>query len=57
MVIGLNPSKTNQNPYELEVLQLLWENWFKDMEVTKYAIKTADLPSNLDETIKNFISN
>jgi len=56
LVIGLNPNKKNDNPYELDILKSLWENWFKDMGVTKYAIKTADLPSDLDETIKNFIS-
>jgi len=57
MVIGLNPNKKNKNPYELEILKLLWENWFKDMGIIRYGIKTADLPSNLDETIKEFIAN
>lgn len=56
LVIGLNPNKRNKNPYELEILKFLWKNWFKDMGITKYAIKTADLPSNLDDTIKNFIT-
>ncbi|MCH3883270.1 MULTISPECIES: hypothetical protein [Tenacibaculum] len=56
IVIGLNVDKKSKNPYELEIMKLLWENWFKDMGITNFAIKTADLPSNLDETIKKFLN-
>ncbi|NPA43973.1 MAG: hypothetical protein GXO49_00405 [Chlorobi bacterium] len=56
LVLGLNVNKKSKNPYELEVLKKLWENWLEEMGVKKYEIKTADLPSNLDETIKKFIT-
>jgi len=55
LVLGLNPSKKSNNPYELEVLKTYWGNWFDEMGIEKYEIKQTDLPSNLDEFIQNFI--
>lgn len=55
IVIGINPEKGN--PFEGEVIKTYWENWLKEMNVAKYQIKDADLPSNLEPLIKKTILN
>ena len=55
LVLGINPSKNN--PFEFDVIKTYWSNWFKEMGVKKFDIKQADLPSQLDEFINNFINN
>jgi len=55
IVIGINPEKGN--PFEGDVIKTCWENWLKEMDVKKYQIKDADLPSNLEPLIKNTILN
>lgn len=55
IVLGINPEKGN--PFEGDVIKTYWENWFKDMNIKKYQIKDADLPSNLEPVIKQFILN
>jgi len=54
LVIGINPA-VNNNPYEEDVIKAYWISWFKQMGVKKYDIKNADLPSNMESVIKNFI--
>ena len=56
LVIGLNPNTKSQNPYEVDVMNKLWGDWFNKMGIKKFKIETADLPTNLDQTIKNFIT-
>lgn len=55
LVLGINPSKNN--PYEEDVIMKYWEDWLNDMNVKRYEIKTAELPSNVDRIIKQFIIN
>jgi len=55
IVLGINPEKGN--PFEEAVIKEYWENWFKEMKIKKYQIKSADLPSNLEPIIKNLILN
>lgn len=55
LVLGLNPSKTN--PYEEEILKKYWSDWFNNMKVGRYQIKSTALPSNMDKIIKDFILN
>lgn len=55
VILGINPEKGN--PFESDVIKIYWENWLKEMNVKKYQIKDADLPSNLEPLIKNTISN
>lgn len=55
LVLGINPSKNN--PYEQDVVMKFWNDWLDDMNVKKKEIKTAELPSNMDKIIKNFINN
>lgn len=54
IVLGINPEKGN--PFEEAVIKEYWENWFKEMKVRSYQIKSADLPSNLEPVILNAIS-
>jgi hypothetical protein len=53
MVIGIHPHK--RNPYEEDVIKAYWEQWLKSMKVKRFTIKDADLPTNMDKIIKDFI--
>jgi hypothetical protein len=55
IIIGINPEKGN--PFEGDVIKTYWQNWMKEMNIRKYEIKEADLPSNLDPVIRNLILN
>ncbi|WP_452223499.1 hypothetical protein [Lacinutrix chionoecetis] len=55
LVLGINLDK--KNPYEEEVIVKYWSDWFDEMKVERYIIKTASLPSNMDKIIKDFILN
>ncbi len=59
-VIGLAPNKS----WEIDVLNAYWSKWFRDMGVKNFQddnwdtyLKQADLPSELNELIENFIHN
>jgi hypothetical protein len=54
LVLGINPNP--KNPYEEDVIKTYWTNWFQVMKVKRFEIRNADLPSNMDKTIKDFIS-
>lgn len=54
LVLGINPSPNNQ--YEEKVIKAYWNKWFSEMKVKKFDIKNADLPSNMDKVIKEFIN-
>lgn len=54
IVLGINPEKGN--PFEEGVIKEYWENWFKEMKIKNYQIKSADLPSNLEPLILKAIS-
>lgn len=54
VVLGINPEKGN--PFEEAVIKEYWENWFKEMKIKKYQIKSADLPSNLEPIILRAVS-
>ncbi|MNR05774.1 hypothetical protein D3C85_1218220 [compost metagenome] len=53
LVLGINPNKNN--PYEEKVIRAYWSKWFEEMKIKHFEIKTADLPSNMDAIIKDFI--
>ncbi len=53
LVLGINPDK--KNPYEEDVIRKYWSDWFDDMKVNNYQIKTAALPSYMDKIIKDYI--
>ncbi|MFV8328332.1 hypothetical protein [Flavobacterium sp. ZS1P14] len=54
LVLGINPNP--KNPYEEDVIKAYWTNWFKAMKVKRFEIRNADLPSDMDKVIKDFIS-
>ncbi|PTT14421.1 hypothetical protein DBR27_04155, partial [Flavobacterium sp. HMWF030] len=54
LVLGINPSKNN--PYEEKVIKAYWTKWLTEMKIKHFEIKNADLPSNMDKIIKDFIS-
>lgn len=54
VVLGINPEKGN--PFEEAVIKEYWENWFREMKIKKYEIKSADLPSNLEPIILRAVS-
>ncbi|MBO9692426.1 hypothetical protein [Chryseobacterium sp.] len=54
IVLGINPEKGN--PFEEAVIKEYWENWFKEMKIKNYQIKSADLPSNLEPVILKAIA-
>jgi len=53
LVIGINPD--SKNPYEQKVITAYWTKWFEEMKVKRYEIKTAELPSDMDAIIKDFV--
>ena len=53
LVLGINPDP--KNVYEEDVINAYWNKWFKEMNVKRFAIKQADLPSNMDKIIREFI--
>lgn len=55
VVLGINSVKGN--PFEGDVIKEYWENWFKEMKIKNYQIKSADLPSNIEPIILKAISN
>ncbi|KQT24540.1 hypothetical protein ASG22_11125 [Chryseobacterium sp. Leaf405] len=55
IVLGINPEKGN--PFEEGVIKEYWENWFREMKIKNYQIKSADLPSNIEPIILKAISN
>lgn len=55
LVLGINPN--SKNSYEEDVIKAYWSNWFDSMKVKRYTLKNADLPSNMDKIIKDFILN
>ncbi len=53
LVLGINPNTSN--PYEEDVIKEYWSKWLTAMNVKRFEIKSADLPSNMDKVIKEFI--
>jgi len=53
LVLGINPDKNN--PYEEKVIKAYWTKWFTEMKITHFEIKNADLPSNMEKIIQDFI--
>lgn len=53
LVLGINASRNN--PYEEKVIKAYWNKWFAEMKIKHFEVKNADLPSNMDKIIKDFI--
>ncbi|MFT4733405.1 MAG: hypothetical protein ACI9K1_000357 [Arcticibacterium sp.] len=57
LVIGINPNKKSGNPYEGDIIQEYWSKWFQEMGVQRYKIVGAELPTNTENLITDFILN
>ncbi|WP_299121993.1 hypothetical protein [uncultured Tenacibaculum sp.] len=57
LVIGLVNHDKKRNPYSQDVVKKYWSKWLENMGIKKYEIYGAELPSNMDNTIRNFILN
>ncbi len=53
LVLGINPDQKNE--YEGELIRKYWADWFEKMGVKRYEIKNAELPSNMEKIIQDFI--
>lgn len=53
LVLGINPDI--KNPYEEDVIRAYWSKWLEEMKVINFEIKQADLPSNMEKVIQDFI--
>ena len=53
LVLGINPNANN--PYEDKVIKAYWAKWFNEMKVKRHEIRTAELPSDMDKIIKDFV--
>jgi len=56
LVLGIQ-SQNSKHPYAQEIIEAYWRTWLTKMEVKKYKIKSADLPSHMEKVIADFISN
>jgi hypothetical protein len=59
LVLGVNPTDTNNNDYDYDVLKKYWSDWLYEMglEEDNFEFKMAGLPANMDKVIKTFIKN
>ncbi|WP_194241982.1 hypothetical protein [Winogradskyella eckloniae] len=59
LVLGINPSTSNNNDYDYDVLKKYWSDWLYGMGLKEgnFEFKMAELPANMDIIIKNFIKN
>jgi len=55
LVLGINPDA--KNPYEEDIIRTYWTKWLTEMNVSNFEIKQADLPSNIENVIGDFILN
>lgn len=53
LVLGINPD--TKNPYEFDVINKYWSDWFTKMNVKNFEIKKANLPAHMDKLIRDFI--
>lgn len=54
LVLGINPD--SKNVYEEDVLKKYWSTWFEEMGVNYFEIRNAELPSNMEKVIQDFIA-
>jgi hypothetical protein len=55
LVLGVVNQDKKRNPYGKDVIEKYWGDWLKSMGVLKYKIYGADLPSNMENAIQDFI--
>ena len=53
IVIGINPSRSN--PFEEQVINQFWSDWFKEMGIKTFYLNGAELPSDIDPLLQKII--
>ncbi len=56
LVIGIT-AQNDENPYTPDIIKAYWSRWFEEMGVKNYKIKNADIPTNMENVISDFILN
>jgi len=56
LVIGIT-DQNSENPYAPDIIKTYWSKWFDEMGIKRYKIKNADLPTNMEKVISDFILN
>ena len=56
LVIGIT-AQNDENPYTPDIIKAYWSRWFEEMGVKNYKIKNADIPTNMEKVISDFILN
>lgn len=56
LVLGVVNHDKKRNQYGFYVLEKYWQNWFESMGIKKYEIYGAELPANMENTIKKFLN-
>ena len=52
LVLGIRPD--SDNVYEEEVIKFYWKEWFENMDVGHYGIRSNDLPTDMEKIIDDF---
>jgi len=55
LMLEINPKNPAQNINEFEILKRYWTDWFSEMGVDCEVLRTVDLVSEVEGTIKKFI--
>lgn len=55
LVLGIENHDKKRNPYGKDVITKYWKDWFKSMNVGRYEVYGAEIPSNMEKTISDFI--
>lgn len=54
LVLGIDKHE-HKNPYAEDIIKYYWSQWFKEMGIKKYKIKSVDIPTSLKKVIQDFI--
>lgn len=55
LVLGVVNHDKKRNPYGKDVIEKYWEDWLESMGVLNHKIYGADLPTNMEGAIQDFI--
>jgi hypothetical protein len=55
LVLGVENHDRKRNPYGKDIIEKYWKDWLGNMGVKKFKVYGAELPSNIESSIKEFI--
>ncbi|WP_025743180.1 hypothetical protein [Aquimarina pacifica] len=56
LILGIDKHNTT-NPHAEDIIKYYWEQWFREMGIQKFKIKSSDTPVHLEKVIYDFIHN